>query len=54
MVAMRIFIAVFCVAQASPPQLIVNLDVPPEERWAPLVDMFDKQFLLQVAADVIE
>ncbi|KAL2092810.1 hypothetical protein ACEWY4_012608 [Coilia grayii] len=47
-------VTVFCVTEASPPLLTVNLDAPPGERWAPLVQLFDKQFLRQVAADVID
>ncbi|XP_063051687.1 N-acylethanolamine-hydrolyzing acid amidase-like [Engraulis encrasicolus] len=45
---------VLCAASASPPLLTVNLNTPPAERWAPLVELFDKQFLKQVAADVID
>ncbi|XP_041957369.1 N-acylethanolamine-hydrolyzing acid amidase-like [Alosa sapidissima] len=54
MVEVWVIMAAFCVAEASPPMLTVNLDVPPEERWAPLVELFDEHFLRQVAAEVIE
>lgn len=42
----------FCIADVSPPFLTVNLDVPPEERWAPLVELFDVSLLRQAAAEV--
>lgn len=53
-VEMCFFMAVLLITEAGPSQLSINLDVPPEERWAPLVDVFDEQYLRQVAVDVIE
>ncbi|XP_030647310.1 N-acylethanolamine-hydrolyzing acid amidase isoform X2 [Chanos chanos] len=41
-------------ANFSPPLVNISLDVPAEQRWAPLVKLYDVDFLKKAAAQVIE
>ncbi|XP_036454236.1 N-acylethanolamine-hydrolyzing acid amidase-like [Colossoma macropomum] len=38
----------------SPPVVNISLDVPAEQRWEPLLKIFDKDFLRKAAAEVID
>ncbi|XP_043917161.1 N-acylethanolamine-hydrolyzing acid amidase isoform X2 [Protopterus annectens] len=40
-------------ADFFPPQFNISLDVKPEQRWDPLIESFDKEFLRKSAADII-
>ncbi|XP_066510206.1 N-acylethanolamine-hydrolyzing acid amidase-like isoform X2 [Hoplias malabaricus] len=43
-----------CGSSFSPPVVNISLDDPAELRWAPLVKIFDKDFLRKAAAEVID
>lgn len=55
---LRIFalLTYFCVSKAdfSPPVVNISLDVPADERWAPLKNLYDVNFLREAASEVIE
>ncbi|XP_073717268.1 N-acylethanolamine-hydrolyzing acid amidase-like [Misgurnus anguillicaudatus] len=46
----------FCVSTASfpPPVVNISLDVPADQRWAPLKNLYDVDFLKKAAAQVID
>lgn len=41
-------------AAVAPLTLNINLDVQPEERWSPLGQVFDPDYLEKAAAQIIE
>lgn len=41
-------------ADFAPPTVNISLDEDPEVRWAPLLKVFDVEFLQKAAANVIE
>ncbi|XP_072520996.1 N-acylethanolamine-hydrolyzing acid amidase-like [Salminus brasiliensis] len=43
-----------CGGSFSPPVVKISLDEPAEQRWAPLLKIFGKDFLQKAAADVID
>lgn len=43
-----------CGGSFSPPLVNISLDEPAEQRWAPLMKIFDKDFLKKAAAEVID
>ncbi|CAB1422673.1 unnamed protein product [Pleuronectes platessa] len=47
-------LAVLCGAELAPPTLNISLDADPEVRWKPLLTVFDKDFLQEAGAQVID
>lgn len=45
---------VLCQAEFAPPTVNISLDVDPEVRWMPLLEVFDVDYLKKAAAEVIE
>lgn len=43
-----------CRAEFAPPTVNISLDEDPEVRWAPLLKVFDVEYLKKAAAEVIE
>uniref|UniRef100_A0A8B9JGP7 N-acylethanolamine acid amidase n=1 Tax=Astyanax mexicanus TaxID=7994 RepID=A0A8B9JGP7_ASTMX len=43
-----------CGGSFTPPAVNISLDEPAEQRWAPLLKIFDKDFLKKAAAEVID
>lgn len=40
--------------EVAPPTLNINLDAPPDERWSPLGQVFDPDYLEKAVAQIIE
>ncbi|KAK0143167.1 N-acylethanolamine-hydrolyzing acid amidase [Merluccius polli] len=47
-------LAVSCTAQFAPPLLKISLEDPPETRWAPILEVFDINFLKAAMAEIID
>ena len=47
-------LAALCRAQFPPPTVSVSLDQEPEERWMPLLKVFNADYLKKAAATIIE
>ncbi|KAK0143166.1 N-acylethanolamine-hydrolyzing acid amidase [Merluccius polli] len=47
-------LAVSCTADFAPPSLNISLEDPPETRWAPIVEVFDVNFLKAAIAEMID
>uniref|UniRef100_A0A4W6EL77 N-acylethanolamine-hydrolyzing acid amidase n=1 Tax=Lates calcarifer TaxID=8187 RepID=A0A4W6EL77_LATCA len=45
---------VLCQAEFAPPTVNISLDVDPEVRWMPLLEVFDVDYLKKAAAEVID
>lgn len=43
-----------CRALVAPPTLNISLDAAPEERWLPLLAVFETDYLKRAAAEIIE
>ncbi|XP_071350826.1 N-acylethanolamine-hydrolyzing acid amidase-like [Trachinotus anak] len=47
-------LAVLCRAEFAPPTVNISLDEEPEVRWAPLLTVFDKDYLRKAGAEIID
>lgn len=41
-------------AEVAPPTVNIDLDAAPEERWSPLLKVFNPDYLEKAAAQIIE